>query len=176
MGFFSFLRTKDPDKVAAELVAAALSLEVSPLEQDWIKRLGVELHRYVTERNSLRVGMTQAGVGLAIGDTRHISSPRHKLDVAMERQFADFFAAMPNVTPDEGRAYYRHLSDRYILRTPEEMTGIFHYYLTNPGEWQDRDPESTPAYALPEGFQSFVHQIMREPLRTARDRALELEA
>lgn len=41
MGLFSLFRSKDPDKVANDLVAAALDLEIDPVEQRWAKVLGV---------------------------------------------------------------------------------------------------------------------------------------
>lgn len=82
--------------------------------------------------------------------------------------------AMPAVTADEGRGFYRALSSRYIVRTPAEMTSIFHFYLHNPGAWRDFDIQSTPASAVPDGFQSFVHALMRQPLKNALDRTKEL--
>lgn len=174
MGLFSFFRSTDPDKVASDLVASALDLELGPEEHRWVKVLGVELHTYLAERNSLRVGMTQAGVALAIGEARYASSPKYKLEVAVERRFEQYFVAMPNVTPDQGRGFYRALSSRYIVRPPAEMVGIFHFYLLNPGAWRDHDIRSTPDYAVPEGFQSFVHALMRQPLKNGLDRANEL--
>jgi hypothetical protein len=174
MGLFSLFRSKDPDKVANDLVASALDLEFDPVEQRWAKVLGVERHTYIAERNALRVGMTQAGVALAIGEARYASSPKYKLEVAVERTFEQYFMAMPNVTPDHGRGFYRSLSSRYIVREPSEMVGIFHFYLLNPGAWRDPDIQSTPDYAVPEGFQSFVHALMRQPLKNGLDRANEL--
>ena len=174
MGLFSLFRSKDPDKVASELVASALDLELGTEEHRWVKVLSVEVHRYIAERNALRVGMTQAGVSLSIGDARHVTSPKYKLEVAIERRFEQYFMAMPNVTPDQGQGFYRALSSRYIVRPPAEMVGIFHFYLLNPGAWRDHDIQSTPDYAVPEGFQSFVHALMRQPLKNGLDRANEL--
>lgn len=174
MGLFSLFRSKDPDKVASDLVASALDLELGPEEHRWVKVLGVEVHRYIAERNALRVGMTQAGVALSIGDARHVTSPKYKLEVAVERRFEQYFMAMPNVTPDQGRGFYRALSSRYIVRPPAEMVGIFHFYLLNPGAWPEVDIQSTPDYAVPEGLQPFVHALMRQPLKNGLDRANEL--
>ncbi|MDO9134018.1 hypothetical protein [Hydrogenophaga sp.] len=174
MGLFSLFRSKDPDKVASELVASALVLELGPEEHRWVKVLGVEVHRYIAERNALRVGMTQAGVTLSIGDVKHMTSPKYKLELAVERKFEQYFMAMPKVTPEEGRGFYRALSSRYIVRPPAEMVGIFHFYLLNPGAWRDHDIQSTPDYGVPEGFQSFVHALMRQPLKNGLDRANEL--
>lgn len=174
MGFFSLFRSKDPDKVASELVTSALDLEVGPEERRWADELGAELPRYISERNALRVGMTQAGVALALGTTRNMTSPGYKLEQAIERKFEHYFMGMPNVTPDQGRGFYRAVSSRYIVRPPAEMVGVFHFYLLNPGAWPDVDIQSTPYYAVPDGFQSFVHALMRQPLQNALDRTREL--
>lgn len=172
MGLFSLFRSKDPAKVARELVEAATRLEVDPEAVHWCRRLGVETHRYIAERNALQVGMTQGGVALSLRTNR---SPNvHKLYQALEEQLKDYFSRMPNVHPEQGLAFYRCITSRYIVRDPVEMAGIFHYYLLNPGAWEDREPESTPSQDLPEGFQSFVHVQMREPLQRSLDRANEL--
>jgi len=175
MGFFSLFRSKDPDSMAKELVAPALDLEIGPEEMRWIDSLGVESHRYIAERNALRVGMTQAGIALALGTTRHTTSPGYKLEVAVERQFEQYFMAMPNLTADEGRSLYRALSSHYIVLPPAEMAGIFHFALLHPRAWFDHERQSTPSYAIPEGFQPFVHALMRQPLKKALDMTKELD-
>ena len=174
VGFFSFFQSKDPTKVAEELVAAALSLDLSSEEEQWIDSVGVARHRYISERNVLRMGMTGAGVGLALGTHRHVGSPGFKLAEALREQFENYFSAMPNATPNQGRWFYVRSRDRYILREPAEMAGIFHHYLLNPGAWEDMDAGSTPRSELPEGFQSFVHKLMKRPLENALVRAKEL--
>jgi hypothetical protein len=175
MSFFSLFSSKDPDKVASELVALALGLELSPEEKLWVDCLNVELSRYIAERNALRVGITMAGIAMVVGDVKHMTSPRYKLELAVERKFEQYFMAMPNVTPDQGREFYRALSSRYILRVPAEMAGVFHFYLINPEAWRDRDIQSTPEYAVPDAFQSFVHALMRQPLKNAAERTKELD-
>ena len=120
------------------------------------------------------MGMTEAGVGLALGIRRHMGSPGVRLAEALREQFENYFSAMPDVTPDQGRWFYVRSRDRYILREPAEMAGIFHYYLFNPGAWADMETESTPRDELPEGFQSFVHKLMKRPLENALVRAKEL--
>lgn len=169
MGFFSLFRSKDPENLARELVASALDLELGPEEVRWADSLGVEMSRFIAERNALRVGMTLAGVALALGTTRHTSSPGYKLEVAVNRQFEHHFMAMPNVTADEGRSLYRALASHYIVKPPEEMAGIFHFALFHPEAWFDHETKSTPSYDIPDGFQSFVHALMRQPLKKALD-------
>lgn len=167
MGFFSFFRSRDPEKVAKTLVRAALDHEVSPEEVHWIRQLVVELPCYIAERNALRVGMTQAGVALILRDTRVASCPGYKLELEVMRQFEAFFMTMPNVTPESGQGFYRALSSRYIVREPAEMARIFHYYLLNPNAWPDPEIRSSPPYEIPDGFETFVHALAEEPLQTA---------
>jgi hypothetical protein len=176
MGLFSLFRTKAPHKVADELFAASLTLTISPKEREWVNELGIDVARYLSERNALRVGMTEAGVALALGIRRRVDAPRTLLADALSEKYEKFFAGMETVSPEEGRWYYVCVRNRYTLRMPEETTGIFHYYLFHPGAWRDKDHQATPAYAIPAGFQAFVQSLMKASLEPAAVRAKELDA
>lgn len=144
------------------MVQAAVAMSVTPDETSWIEKLNLPLSRYVSERNALRVGMTEGGVAhvaLNIGNNRAVDTLRDALRV----KFRAFFTLLPT----DGELYYQRIRDRYIVRQPEEMAGIFHYYLIHPEAWTDDDHRATPRYALPDQFQSFVHSVMRQSMSGA---------
>ncbi len=175
MGLLSIFRSKDPAKVAGQLAREALTMDITPEEAQWIEKLGVELARFIAERNALRVGMTEAGVFRVTGDSPRASSPAYKLMLALSAEFEQYFASMPGVEPSEGRAMYHRFSRRYILRMPDEVAGIFHYNLLHPENWNNDEDVRTPPSELPDDFVEFVRLLMRSPMKKALERAQEID-
>ena len=176
LGLFSLFKKNDPNKIADELLTASMSLSVTAEELAWLPKLYVDEAWWVRERNLLRMGMTKGGVALALNHHRRVNTPRTMLAQALEGKYLEYFMKVMNVTPDVARAFYSCTSNRYIVRTPEEMVLIFHHYLQNPGHWQDRDQETSLRSSIPDGFQDFLHSIMKNSMVTAIVRAKELDA
>jgi hypothetical protein len=138
VGLFDIFLPLTPIAAAETLRDAALSLDVTRIEEEIANGIGAELHILVKERILFRIGFTEASVGFFYSDNPH---PRiEEMGDHLSKLFSQYMFSRPGVPKEVAAQLYVRAQREYILTQPNEMAARMLTNIHN-GELRALDPQ-----------------------------------
>lgn len=155
MGLLDRFILPDHRLAAVKIKDYSTSLKSTDTEQRLATTLGVELHRFISERNVLLIGFTRSTLS-------HYASQSDKTTIALTYHFTDialkeYFSTRPGMAATEGLAILEKACQNYYLEEPVQVGDKFLFNLTN----GKLDSESLEQYPQ---LQQYVQSLLREAL------------
>lgn len=138
MGIFDFFKRPDFRSAAIAIKSQALGIDLSAMERQFAQEAGIDLAKYVLERNLMRVGVSSAAVYFFFVKAPHEKALRDLSDHLTDL-YKQFFSGLPNAPEGYENETMSHVKESYPLADPEVVASRLLNNLTD-GMAANTDP------------------------------------